>query len=262
VTGTYLFKEDRQERIMKLLENRGHVAIADLKNEFQVTSMTIRRDLKEMEENGPVRRTHGGAILSIKAKSYLEPPTLDRMDFMREEKIAIAKDISTFIGPREMIFLGSGTTTLFVAMELSNRDDITVVTNSLLILNHLVSFSEMAVIGVGGFLRRRESSMVGHFADNVIENLRVDKVIMGMRGIHPYFGLTNEDPQELMTDRTILGISDVIIIVADHTKIGHVSTSRTAPITSASKIFTTAHAPIEMIAAIRDQGVEVNLVNV
>lgn len=257
-----MFKENRQQKIMMQLEKYGSVVITDLADEYKVSTMTIRRDLSEIEVREYARRTHGGAILSIKTKLHAEPPTLDRMDSMREEKQAIAREVMGLIGQREMIFLGSGTTTLFVAMELSNRDDITVVTNSLLILNQLSSSAKMAVIGVGGFLRRRESSMIGHFADNVIQNLRVDKVIMGMRGIHPHFGLTNEDPQELVTDRTILGISDTVIIVADHTKIGYVSTSRTAPITAARKIVTTEKAPAVMIAAIREQGVDVNLVHI
>jgi len=256
-----MFKENRQQKIMIQLEKDGRVVTTDLADEFKVSAMTIRRDLREIEARGYAQCTHGGAILLIKAKSHAEPPTLERMDSLREEKQAIAKEVVGLIGQREMIFLGSGTTTLFVAIELSNRDDITVVTNSLLILNHLSSSAKMAVIGVGGFLRRRESSLIGHFADNVIQNLRVDKVIMGMRGIHPRFGLTSEDPQELMTDRAILGISDTVIIVADHTKIGHVSTSRTAPITVAKKIITTEKAPPEMIAAIREQGVDVDLVH-
>ena len=78
-----------------------------------------------------------------------------------------------------------------------------------------------------------------------------------MRGVHPHFGLTNEDPQELMTDRKILGISDTVIVVADHTKIGHVSTSKTAPVTDATTIITTVDAREEMVQGIRDQGVEV-----
>ena len=99
--------------------------------------------------------------------------------------------------------------------------------------------------------------MIGHFADAVLQDLRVDKVIMGMRGIHPDHGLTCDHPQELMTDRKIMEISDTVIIVADHTKIGHVATSKTASITKANLIVTTRQASRNFIQEIKKQNVNV-----
>jgi DeoR family transcriptional regulator of aga operon len=219
--------------------------------------MTIRRDLYEIEKSDLLKRTHGGAVLPFKSSAYNDLPTIKRMDMLKDEKIRIAKAVAPMIKEKETIFLGSGTTTLYVTKELCERDDITVLTNAITVINELIANGHMQVIAIGGFLRREEQSMIGHFAERVIEDLRVDKVIVGMRGVHPRFGLTSEDPQELMTDRKILGISDNIIVVADHTKIGHVSTSRTAPITAASTIVTTADAQPEQVKAIRMQGVQV-----
>lgn len=255
-----MLKEERQQIILDEIERSGSVVVAHLADEFNVSRMTIRRDLKEIEAAEVIKRTYGGAILTIKNNGHSEPPTLDRMDMMREEKQRLARATAALIGENEMIFLGSGTTTLYVARELLDRDDITVVSNALTILNELAANGKMTLIGVGGFLRRREFSMIGHFADKVISDLRVDKVIMGIRGAHPRFGLTSEHPQELLTDRTIMGISDTIIIVADHSKIGHVSTSRTAPVAKASKLITGAEAPKEMVEAIQALGVEVILI--
>lgn len=255
-----LMKAERLEEIQKAIETDGKVIVSELAKNFNVSEMTIRRDLNAIQSSEIIRRVHGGAILSLGDKDHEEPPTLDRMDLMAEEKKRIAKVAADLIGKEEKIFLGSGTTTLYVARELHEREDITVVSNALTILNSLATHGKMTLIGVGGFLRRKEFSMIGHFADNVIFDLRVDKVIMGMRGIHPRYGLTSEHPQELMTDRGIMGISDNIIIIADHTKIGHVASSRTAHLEKASLIITGYEAPKEMIDAIEEKGVEVKLV--
>lgn len=255
-----VLKEERQQKILAEIEEKGSVIVKNLAEKFNVSYMTIRRDLREIEAVEIIKRTYGGAILSIKSSNHNEPPTLDRMDLMREEKIKIARAVAQLVGQGEMIFLGSGTTTLYVAHELRERDDITVVSNALTILNELATLGKMTLIGVGGFLRRSEFSLIGHFTNNTIEDLRVDKVILGMRGVHPRFGLTSEHPQELITDRSIIGISNTIIVVVDSTKIGHVSASRTAPITSANLIVTTENAPKEIIEAIQEQGVEVMLV--
>jgi DeoR/GlpR family transcriptional regulator of sugar metabolism len=242
------------------METSGKVIVSELAKNFNVSEMTIRRDLDAIESSEVIRRVHGGAILSLGNNEHEEPPTLNRMDLMIEEKKGVAKVAANLISKDEMIFLGSGTTALYVAHELHKREDITVVSNAITILNNLATHGKMTLIGVGGFLRRKEFSMIGHFADKMISDIRVDKVIMGIRGIHPRFGLTNEHPQELMTDRAIMNISDNVIIIADHTKIGHVSTTRAAHIEQASLIITGNKAPKEMIEAIEEKGVEVILV--
>lgn len=252
-----MLKEERQQAIIRELDRNGSVAVSELAEHFHVSRMTIRRDLFEIEKSSQLKRTHGGAVLPSKSPNYSEPPTIKRMELLKDEKIRIAKAVAALIGEKEVIFLGSGTTTLYVAKELYERNDITVLSNAITIINELSTNGKMPIIGIGGFLRREEQSMIGHFAERVIEDLRVEKVIVGMRGVHPRFGLTSEDPQELMTDRKILGISDNVIIVADHTKIGYVSTSRTAPITAAKTIITTTEAQADLVRAIREQGVEV-----
>ena len=255
-----MLKAERIKEITEILEEKGSVNVRDLSNHFNVTMMTIRRDLDEMDSQNYINRTHGGAIYQISHDKRNELPTLDRMQLMKQEKTRVAKRAAQLINKDDTVFLGSGTTTLFIAKEIADRDDISIVSNSLTILNELATNSKMNIIFIGGFLRRSEFSMVGHFANNMIKDLHVDKLIMGMRGIHARFGLTSNHPQELMTDRMLLGISETVIIVADHTKIGHVAASRTAELDAADIIITTNNASREMIEAIKSNGVEVILV--
>lgn len=253
-------KEDRIRKIIELLEEKGSVTVKNLSDYFDVTMMTIRRDLEEIKSQDYIIRTHGGAIYKIPQNEQYGLPSYDRMGLMAQEKIRIAKRAAEMIEKEEMIFLGSGTTTLYIAKEIAWRDDISVVTNSLAILNELATNGKMPLIGVGGYLRRSELSMIGHITNDMIKEVHVDKVIIGMRGVHPRFGLTSDHPEELMTDRNIIGISDHIIIVADHTKIGHVAASRTAYLNAVHIIITTRNASREIIENIRNLGVKVILV--
>lgn len=255
-----MLKEERQKSIVEQLSKNGQVVVAALGAEFGVSEMTIRRDLQELENSGWIERVHGGALLSQRQKNRLEPPALERMSAMVPEKQRIAAYIAGLVEQGEMLFIGSGTTTLYIAQALSSRDDITVVSNALPILNELAANSKMTVIGVGGFLRRDELSMIGSLADAEIRNLRVDKVIIGMRGIHPQHGLTSDHPQELLTDRQIMSISDTVIVAADHSKIGHVATSITAPIEKANLIVTSQGADASLVRQIEAQGSQVVLV--
>jgi len=255
-----MFRKERLQDIVEELKENGSVNVLELRDKFNVSAMTIRRDLITLEDRGLIERTHGGALLSDETRNWTEPPIIERMNVMAEEKKRIAVWVAEYIDTGDTIFLGSGTTTLYVARELIIRDDITVVTNSVPVLHELSSNSNMNIITVGGFLRRSELSLIGAFAEPVLENIRVNKVIAGMRGIHPLYGFSCEHPEELMTDRMILGLSDTIVIVADHTKIGQVATNRVAPIDQATLIVTTTEAKQFHIKKIQEQGVEVIVV--
>jgi DeoR/GlpR family transcriptional regulator of sugar metabolism len=254
-----MFKEERLQHIIEELKEHGSVNVLELKNKYQVSAMTIRRDLVALEDRGLIERIHGGALLSEDTRNRIEPPILERMNVMAEEKKRIAVWVAEQVDLGETIFLGSGTTTLYVARELIIRDDITVVTNSVPILHELSNNSNINIITVGGVLRRGELSLIGAFSEPVLQNIRVNKVIIGMRGIHPVYGFTCENPEELITDRLILGISEQIIVVADHTKIGQVATNRVAPVDKASMIVTSKESQQFHISKIREQGVEVVL---
>lgn len=253
-------KTERLRQIEQVIDDRLQATVSDLARRFGVTEMTIRRDLSELDAQGVVQRIHGGAISTKRQRNSVEPPMLDRMGEQRIEKQRIAQAVAGMVTDGQTIFLGSGTTALAVAQALSGRGNLTVITNSLTVANALVESPDITVVVVGGFLRRSELSLIGHFAETAMRDVRVDMVIMGIRGIDPKYGLTSDHLQELMTDRAILALSDRVIIVADHTKFGHQSAGRTAPVTAATTIVTDTEAPAEIVRALRDLGLEVILV--
>ena len=176
-----------------------------------------------------------------------------------EEKQLVGRAAANLVGPGEKVYLSAGTTAYWVAHALLSRENLTVVTNSLPNALLLAQNPHIEIIMVGGFLRRNELSLVGHFAEAVVRQLHLDKAIMGIRGIHLEYGLTSDYPREMMNDRSFMNAIENVILVADHTKFGFVATSLTAPITAAKTIITTAKAPADMLDAIRALGVEVIL---
>jgi DeoR/GlpR family transcriptional regulator of sugar metabolism len=255
-----MYKEERRQNIREMIESRGQVSVSELSRAFDVSEMTVRRDLLELAERGFVVRTHGGAIAPRYPRPNVEPLMMSRLNDQLDEKRKIARAVVKMIGPGETILLSSGTTTYWIAKNLINRGDLTVVVNNIITAGVLAECEEMQVIVAGGFLRRSELSLVGHFVETMLKDLRVDKVILGVRGIHPEFGLSSDNPQELKTDRAMMSISDHVMVVADHTKFGFIAPSLTAPVTAAKTIVTTRKAPVDIVKSIRAQGVNVIVV--
>jgi DeoR/GlpR family transcriptional regulator of sugar metabolism len=254
-----MFKESRWQKIQEIVNKDGTVKVNELAEMLNVSTMTIRRDLQGMLDKGLIERTYGGAVLA-KERNLLQTPLLLRLQNQVEEKRVIARTVAQMIKHGETIYIAAGTTTYWVAKALTHRSGLTVVTNSLPVANLLIPSESIEVIVVGGFLRRKEYSLVGHFAENMVRDLRMDKVIIGCGGVHPEFGITNEYPEEMMMDRAYMSISDNVIVVADHTKIGRVTTSYTRPVTAVHTIVTSNLASMEMIEQFRHQGVEIVLV--
>lgn len=255
-----MFKEERQSAILDLVDRQGRVRVNDLAKRFAVSLMTIRRDLRELELHGLLKTSYGGAYPSANLPLENINKIYTRMKTRTLEKQRIAHAIAKMVGPGEMIFLGSGTTTTFVAKALSLRSDITVVTNALTVMEELATNAKMTVIAIGGFLRRNEYSFYGHFSETILKDLIVDKVIVGMRGIDPKFGLTSDFPMELNTDRMIINTGQSVIVAGDYSKIGYVATSVVAPLNVADMVITDSKADSGIIAQIEQQGVKVKIV--
>ena len=252
-----MLKSTRHDQIKQFVATNGQASVTELNALLDVSEATIRRDLDEMEKLGWLRRTHGGAIPAQRANR--EPPILQRAGENSAEKIRIGRLAAGLITAGQTIFLGSGSTVHQIATNLDGIHNLTVITNALNIVNELNRNPEIELIVIGGMLRQSEQSMVGHIAEAAIREFRADQLFMGMRGIDPQHGFTNDFMLEAATDRAILSIAPQVVIVADHSKIGRVSTIFLAPITAAQMIITDKGADPDVISAVREQGLEVRL---
>ncbi len=257
-TADVRLKEERQRLIRQLVEAEGRVMVPELSSRFGVSGATIRRDLEELRLRGWLHRAHGGAVRL--ERSTAEPPMLERAGDQAEAKRRIGRAAAAMVQDGETVFLGSGTTVYEIAQALPIGLRLTVITNSLPIANRLAERSQVELIVIGGMFRRSELSMIGHIAEQTIQELRADRAFLGMRGIDAGAGFTHEYLPEIMTDRAILGVAPQVIIAADHTKLGRVCPVAVAPVTAAHMLVTDRGAPVAVVDALRQQGLEVCLV--
>jgi DeoR/GlpR family transcriptional regulator of sugar metabolism len=254
-----MFKERRQMMIQEYLDMHQEADVNHLAEKFKISVVTVRRDLNEMENKGLIKRTHGGAVTSEELMPSNFRSLLSRINQQRVEKQMIGKHIASLIHPGETIYIGAGTTAYWVAKYVIGIENLTVVTNSLPLANLVAQIESINLVMVGGCLRHKEYTFIGQFAEMTLKGLHFNRVIVGMSGVHPEHGFTSDYPQELMSDRVFYSVSENVIVAADHTKIGHIATYKTADIDSVKSIVTTKKAPADIVEEIKKKGVDVVL---
>ncbi len=245
----------RQEEIRRFIVAEKDVTMKDLCNKYNASEATIRRILKDLSDRGLIVRNRGGA--SYVPPSVPEPPVFLRASEQAEQKEEIARIAAEFVDDGDTIFLGSGSTVLAVAQRIKQKQDLTIISNSLPVINLFSNIPNTSVIILGGLLRNSELSMLGHLTEQAIKELRADKVIIGIRAIDPSTGLANDYLPETITDRTIVQMSKKVIVVADHTKFGKIATSFVAPFSSVDTIITDWEVDNNFVHQVEEYGVKV-----
>jgi DeoR/GlpR family transcriptional regulator of sugar metabolism len=246
---------ERQKQILSLLGKQGRLSVSEIVEQFSISEATARRDLETLASQGKAQRVHGGVIAAEQAPPEL--PILEREGEQVDEKSSIGRAAAELIADGETVFLGSGTTVLEAAKHLRDRKNLTVITNSLPVLNALAGIKDITVVSLGGQLRESELSFIGHITEQALAELHVDKVIMGTRGISLEHGLTNDYLPETLTDRAILKIGRTVIIAADHTKINRVATALLASLKTMHVFVTDSNAEKKFLQSLKKLGIEI-----
>jgi DeoR family transcriptional regulator of aga operon len=248
-------KEKRHLQIMQIIENKQEVTVADLSREIGVSEITIRRDLQDLSNRGMIYRVYGGAIIA--QDTLIDPPVSQRILQDKELKESIGRSAAALVRNGETIFIGSGSTTSYVARNLIKRKRLTVITNALNVGMEFSSSQGVTVVVIGGLLRPSELSLIGHITEQALREVRVDKVIMGITAIDLNAGLSNDYLPEVMTDRSIFEMAPEVMLVADHTKFGKVASGYVAPLSRITTIVTDYETNSAILNQIRDMGIKV-----
>ena len=246
---------ERQKQILSLLSQQGRLSVAEIVTQFSISEATARRDLETLASQGKAQRVHGGVIAVEQAPPEL--PILEREKEQADEKARIGRAAASLVGNNETVFLGSGTTVLEIARNLRNHKNLTVITNSLPVLNILAGNNEITVVSLGGMLRESELSFIGHITEQALVEVRADKVFMGTRGVSLEHGLTNDYLQETLTDRAILKSGREVVIVADHTKVNRVATVLLAPLDQMHSFVTDSKVDKKFVQSLKRQNIQV-----
>lgn len=250
-----MFTTMRQHKILEVMQSNPSVSVTYLSQLFGVSEVTIRRDLDAMHAVGQIQRIRGGAIRVEHAAP--EPPADDRSAENAEEKRRIGRAAASLIHDGEIVFIGSGTTALEVAKNLIGRNNLTVITNALNVINTLVHETSITLVQTGGLLRLSEFSFIGYLTEQALRDLHPQKVILGIHAFSMKEGLMNDFLPEVTTDRAILQAAPQVILVADHTKFGKISVAFVAPATAVHKVVTDPGIQPEIVTELRRMNIEV-----
>jgi len=213
---------ERRQIVTALVRERGSVQVAPLAARFGVSLQTIRKDLHFLARRGVVDRSYGGAILVGAPDVIVEPSVESKRAINLSEKVRIGALAASMVRPGESIVLDSGTTTLEIARHLTDHEDITVLTNDLEILNVLAKKTNLNVVMLGGALRRRNMALYGAQTVAAFDNLRVDKLFLGVDGLDLKYGITTHYEPEAMLNRKMVDAAQQVIAVSDQSKFGRV----------------------------------------
>lgn len=207
---------ERRQAILSIVNETGRVDVTNLSKEFEVSAVTIRADLNDLDKKRLIVRSRGGALAISKITKELSVKEKHCKNFHIKEKLAQA--VAKRVNNNELVIIDSGTTTEEVAKTLVDHQNLVVMTNGLNIANELAHLENAEVIMTGGTLRKKSLSFFGRQAESSLRNLRFDKVILGVDGIDISAGITTHFEQEATLNRLMCEVSKEVIVVTDSSK--------------------------------------------
>jgi DeoR family transcriptional regulator, aga operon transcriptional repressor len=249
---------ERHQLIIDKLKKEGSVKVIDLCQEMNVSSVTIRKDLKLLEDKELLFRTHGGGTIS-------NPYTVDRPVNEKErirsgEKLSIGETASRLIEPNDCILIASGTTVLSLAKHIQPLGSLTVITAALNVAMELVNHPGIEVIQLPGLIRKTSSSATGIYAEKMLEDFSCSKLFLGVDGIDLEFGLTTTNMMEAQLNKKMIAASQKTIVLADSSKFGKRGFGRICGLEDIEQVITDSNISEHMVETLKGMGIEVTVV--
>jgi DeoR/GlpR family transcriptional regulator of sugar metabolism len=248
-----MLTDERRALILARLQSAGRVLATDLSAELDVSQDTIRRDLRELDEAGLLRRVHGGAL----PRHGRAEPYPERARQQPAAKASIARRAAQLARDGQVIVLDGGTTTLEVARALPDALRASVVTGSPPIAVALADHDGLEVTVVGGTLRPRGMVTVGADAVESLLAIRADIVFLGVCGLHPEIGVSTNDIEERHVKAAMIDGAASVVALADHDKLGTAMPFVVAPLREVTHLVTDARAGDAALEPYRALGIEV-----
>lgn len=230
-----MFEEERKIQILNILDRERSVTIANLSDYFHVSPSTIRRDLTAMEESGLLKRTHGGALLLERLNEDYNFEQKKTKDF--DLKNAIGKRAAQLVKDGEIIAINSSTITTMMAEHLTAKN-LTIVTNSLNILNIVREHHDYQIIVLGGIYMANAQTIEGPTTTAQIEQLHFNKAFLGANGVDLQFGLSSASELEAKSKIAMISQSKEVYFLCEHKKFDRSSLFRIADLKDITAIVT------------------------
>src|SRR5262245_34546773 len=243
------------QEVLRMLESRDSVQVAELAEVFSVSEVTVRSDLTELARQGLVARVRGGVRAVDRGQSEVGFDLRLRLEV--ERKRAIARGAAALVDEGEAVALDASTTAYYLALELRAKRELVVVTNGLLVATALADAPGITVIVPGGLLRLSAMSLVGDLGTDVLRTTRINKGFLGARGVSLERGLMDLNPDEVRIKQEMADACEQVYGIVDGTKWHRSALLSFAPTDRIALVLTDSTAPSDEVERWRDGGVEV-----
>src|SRR4029077_19771539 len=255
-----LSQSERMEHVLRLLETRDYVQVAELSQAFAVSEVTVRSDLTELARQGLVARIRGGVRALQHGQSEVGFDLRLRLEVDR--KRAIARAAAAMVNEGEAVALDASTTAYYLALELRAKRELVVVTNGLLVAASLAGAPGINVLVTGGELRLSAMSLVGDLGAELLRATRFKWGFLGARGLSVERGLMDLNPDEVRIKQEMADACERVVCIADGTKWQRSALLSFVPPDGVHGIVTDAGAPKDQIEAWRSLGADVTVAEV
>ena len=257
-----VFARERQDHIVRFVEEHGRARVADLAAQFEVSGVTIRKDLLVLESAQRLVRAHGGAIAIDRSRPELSFDIRERLQ--AEEKSRIGAAGADLVRDGESIVMDASTTALSVARQLKARSgwsQLTIITNGLRIAFELAGQPGITVLMLGGRVRWEALSVVGQLGDGLFDRINVQKAFLGAAGFTVESGLSDATDEEAQIKRSMVSAAREVIAIVDHTKWERAAFATFCSTDQVGLVLTDAAAPVGMVDELRRRSIDVRLVD-
>lgn len=249
---------ERHEHILSNLKQNGKVEVQQLSTELEVSEVTIRKDLRLLEDKGLLFRTHGGATQTNPYTS--DKPVQVKELVHSEEKNSIAQEAIKLIGDNDSVILGSGTSILAMARSLQPEGRLNVITAAINVSMALAGNENIEILQLGGQLRHSSTSVVGPYAEQFLENITCGMLFLGVDGIDLDFGITTTNLSEASLNQKFIEVAQSTVVLADSSKFGKRGFGRICNLDQIQHIITDDGVSAEVVQELENRGVKVTLV--
>jgi DeoR family fructose operon transcriptional repressor len=250
--------KERYTHIAELIRNRKRVLVSDLAAHFDVSEVTIRKDLTHLEEIGICRRFHSGAVAATEA-GIIDVPVKHKVTIAKDLKDRIARLAVTLIEPDNTVMIDAGSTAHLIAFHLKGRKNIRVVTNSLMVGSELADETGIEVVLTGGNVYPVSQALVGSLTIEALKRIHVDIVFVGAMGVSIERGFTSPTLAEAQAKEAMIAGARKKVVVADHTKLEQVSFAKFAGFSDINILITDNQADSSVVNKYRNAGLDVLL---
>jgi len=249
---------ERHKHILEALNKSGFVSVADLSKELDVTMVTIRKDLKILEDKGLLYRSHGSAT---PVSPYVNDRSVSEKKLVRvEEKTKIALAAKDLVDEDDAIIIGSGTTVVALAQAIPKNKKLTVLTAAMNVTLALIDAPEVEIVQLGGVVRKSSSSVVGHYAEEMLKQFACSKLFLSVDGISLDYGLTTSHMMEAHLNAQMIKAVQKTIVLADSSKFGKKGFGKICNLEDIDMVITDEGIPELYRERLEEMGIEVRVV--